>query len=57
MKTEQDAFDLVIQARTGSLVEANPNYLVALRQHVQGWLDRIDEEIAKDLLSQNMEKA
>lgn len=56
MQTEQDAFERVSQAQVGGFVGTNPNYLVALRRHVKCWLDAIDEEIAENLLAQNLKK-
>ncbi len=54
-KTERDAFERVSVASGGSLANANPDYLVALRRHVQGWLDEIDEEISRAVAEKNVE--
>ena len=57
--TEHEAYLRVLHARTGALAPecTNPNYLVALRRHIQNWLESVDEAIAKDLENQGRPKA
>lgn len=42
-KTAQDAFDLVQLARIGCALDANPEYLEALRINVTKWLEDIKQ--------------
>lgn len=44
--TKSDAFLRVLDARTGSLVDATPEYLELLRWELLDWVRKIDEEIA-----------
>lgn len=44
-ETRQDAYERVLDARTGSLTSPTMEYLMGLREQVGGWLDRIEVEI------------
>jgi hypothetical protein len=45
-QTPEQARLRVLEARVGSLNDATDEYLSALRDEVQRWLNRIDREIA-----------
>lgn len=48
MKTRQHAHELVVQAKIGTCSnEATEEFMLALRSKLLGWVDRIDETLAK----------
>lgn len=57
MKTKQDAVERIAHAKIGCFRDVNLDYLVTLKRHVQGWLDEIDDEIAENLVLQNLSRA
>jgi hypothetical protein len=46
-KTAQDAYNRVLQAKIGSVVDATPEYLQTLRTYVAQWVEQIDKHIAE----------
>lgn len=46
-RTKSDAFNRVYQARLGSLNNPNMVYLLALREELQLWINRVDDAIVE----------
>ena len=47
MKTSSDAFQLVVQAKIGSLVDTSPDYLETLRLELLRWNEQVEAELHK----------
>lgn len=50
-KTAQDAFERVLDAKTGSLAFASDDYLFALRNYVLNWSAQIEAECMGRVMS------
>ena len=50
-KTPQDAFERVVQAKMGSLVNASDEFLLSLNAQVQAWSQEISRELSRRVVA------